>query len=273
MTTVNVISLGAGVQSTTMLLMACHGEITPKPKWAVFADTGWEPRKVYKHLQWLTQEASKHGIEVVVTGKGNIRDDHLRAARDKSRVDAIPFFVKVDGQQEEGVVPRQCTKGYKIEMIQKKVRELLGYLPRQRIPENSVIQWVGISVDEIERAKTSGQKWVKFRHPLLEIGMNRLDCMNWLIRKGYYVPPKSSCIGCPYHNNHTWAEMKRNEPEEFQDAVEFEREMRRLGGLRKMEGKVYLHRSCIPLDQIDFESQMDLFYDGFINECEGMCGV
>jgi hypothetical protein len=39
-----VISLGAGVQSTTMALMATHGEITLMPDCAIFADTHAEPK-------------------------------------------------------------------------------------------------------------------------------------------------------------------------------------------------------------------------------------
>ncbi|WP_171177628.1 hypothetical protein [Ruegeria sp. HKCCD8929] len=35
-----VFSLGAGVQSTTLSLMAAHGEIGPMPDAAIFADTG-----------------------------------------------------------------------------------------------------------------------------------------------------------------------------------------------------------------------------------------
>ena len=35
-----VLSLGAGVQSTTLALMAAHGEIGPMPDCAIFADTG-----------------------------------------------------------------------------------------------------------------------------------------------------------------------------------------------------------------------------------------
>ena len=45
-----VLSLGAGVQSTTLALMAAHGEIVPMPACAIFADTGWEPNSVYDHL-------------------------------------------------------------------------------------------------------------------------------------------------------------------------------------------------------------------------------
>ena len=39
----NIISLGAGVQSSTMALMAAKGLITPMPDAAIFSDTGWEP--------------------------------------------------------------------------------------------------------------------------------------------------------------------------------------------------------------------------------------
>ena len=37
-----ILSLGAGVQSTTLALMAAHGEVEA-PDCAIFADTGWEP--------------------------------------------------------------------------------------------------------------------------------------------------------------------------------------------------------------------------------------
>jgi len=48
-----VISLGAGVQSSTMALMAAHGEITPMPDYAIFADTQAEPSHIYSWLDWL----------------------------------------------------------------------------------------------------------------------------------------------------------------------------------------------------------------------------
>lgn len=45
-----VISLGGGVQSSVMALMAAEGLIKPMPDFAIFADTGWEPAGVYRHL-------------------------------------------------------------------------------------------------------------------------------------------------------------------------------------------------------------------------------
>ena len=53
---IHIISLGAGVQSSTMALMAACGEITPMPKCAIFADTQDEPRAVYDWLKWIVQK-------------------------------------------------------------------------------------------------------------------------------------------------------------------------------------------------------------------------
>ena len=59
-----VLSLGAGVQSTTLALMAAHGEIGPMPDCAIFADTGWEPNAVYEHLAWLDRRMSCHSPSI-----------------------------------------------------------------------------------------------------------------------------------------------------------------------------------------------------------------
>lgn len=267
-----IISLGAGVQSTTMLLMAIHGEIEPKPKYAIFADTGWEPKDVYDHLAWLKPYACKNGIEVIETNAGNIRDDIMFASLTQTRTANMPYYVK-SKNGEKGIIPRGCTGEYKIDALNKVARELMGYKPRMRMPAASVTRWMGISWDEIQRMKTSQNKWEILRYPLIEKEMTRLDCMNWLTRNGYKIPPKSSCVGCPFHSDRMWLEIKRKAPEEFQQAVELEKVLHE-NGLRGMKGKLYLHKSCVPLDEVDLnEDQMDMFDDGFINECAGVCGV
>ena len=48
-----VISLGGGVQSSVMALMASEGAFDRVPDCAVFADTHWEPPSLYSHLEWL----------------------------------------------------------------------------------------------------------------------------------------------------------------------------------------------------------------------------
>lgn len=274
---VHIVSLGAGLQSSTMLLMAAHREIGPKPRWAIFSDTGWEPREVYQHLDWLKKEAGRFGIEVIRTSKGNIKEDLIRAAIDKSRSANPPMYLKNPDGSKAGLLPRGCTTEYKIDPIKRLTRQLLGYKPRERLNKHEVVRWLGISTDEIYRMKSSNESWEVLQYPLIEKGMNRLDCVNWMTNKGYPIPPKSSCIGCPYHSDDMWRHIKLTAPDEFQEAVEFEETIQK-HGLRGLNGTPYLHPSRIPLSQLDFTSQLDLFNlleneDAFQNECEGICEI
>jgi hypothetical protein len=71
--------------------------------------------------------------------------------------------------------------------------------------------------------------------------------------------------------------MRDKDPEHFQKAVEFDRELRSQFKKhdRIMEMETYIHRSCKPLDEIDFDNDEDKGQQvwDFQAECEGMCGV
>lgn len=74
-----ILSLGAGVQSTTLALLAAHGVVGPMPDCAIFADTGWEPKAVMDHLAWL-MSPNVLPFPVHIVSAGNIRDNLLDAA-------------------------------------------------------------------------------------------------------------------------------------------------------------------------------------------------
>lgn len=196
-----VLSLGAGVQSTTLALMAAHDHFGPLDC-AIFADTGWEPAAVYEHLRWL-MSPNVLPFPVYVVSAGNLRDNLLAAGQGK-RWASIPAFTRtVDrrGNVSIGMIRRQCTTSAKIEPIRRKVRELTG-LTRKRSPRHAVMsQWLGISMDEVVRMKPSREAWQVNRFPLIEKRMTRQDCLNWIRSHGYPDPPKSACIGCPFHSN------------------------------------------------------------------------
>lgn len=268
---IDIISLGAGVQSSSMALLAAHGEIEPMPQLAIFADTGWEPRGVYNWLAWLETQLP---FPVVRVGNCGIRRDQISArvrgkAEDGQRWASIPYFTQQpDGKI--GKIRRQCTTEYKIEPITKYIRRaVLGLGKGQHAPKQPVIrQWRGISTDEASRMKPSREKWIEVRYPLaMELGLSRAGCLAWMQKNGYPQPPRSACLGCPFHSDYEWSEIKKRE-DEWRDVVEFDRAIRDAGGMR---GKTYLHRSCQPLDEIDFTNaaQAELFDE----ECEGMCGL
>lgn len=86
--------------------------------------------------------------------------------------------------------------------------------PRKRSPDHPVVeQWLGISTDEIIRAKPSFESWQVKRFPLIEMRMSRSDCLAWLKRHDYPLPPKSACIACPFHDDTLWRHMRDHDAE------------------------------------------------------------
>ena len=75
-----MLSLGAGVQSTTLALLVAHGVVRSMPDCAIFADTGWEPNAVYDYLVWL-MSPNVLPLSVHIVSAGNIRDNLLDASR------------------------------------------------------------------------------------------------------------------------------------------------------------------------------------------------
>lgn len=285
-----VLSLGAGVQSTTLALMAATGEIPP-PDCAIFADTGDEPADVYRHVHWLTgctlitRPDGRLGVApgtyqegvlpypVHIVSAGDIRDDTLAAARgERRRIAQPPLFVRnPDGSQ--GVLRRACTREYKVEPIRRKIRELVGIEPAQRRVTARVQQWFGLSLDEVYRMKPADVPWITHHYPLIDLGMDRQDCIRWCRQRGYPDPPKSACVACPYHSDHHWRQMRDHQPAEWARAVEFDRAIR--CGLPGVRAMAYVHRAMVPLDEVDLrtpDERGQVLFD-FGEECEGLCGV
>ncbi len=309
-----ILSLGAGVQSTAVLLMSCRG-ILPKLDAAIFADTQWEPKSVYKHLAWLEVEAKSYGIPVLKGTRGDLRADGIEFRRNggkgsrthstapegtkltheqgNGRKASIPLFV-LNPDGSIGIINRQCTSEYKIEVVERIIRrDLLGLKPRQRSPENAVEHWFGISADEVQRRRTSTNHWQTFRYPLIDDvqsprgdtffgrGFDRQDCLDWIEAHSYPAPPRSACIGCPFHTDAEWLRMRREEPESFADAVAFDAEIRAASAAQsetkvgRLVGLPFLHRSCRPLSEVFFnpDDTTAAFTFGMGNECAGVCGV
>jgi hypothetical protein len=276
----NVISLGAGVQSSAMALMASRGELLGiEVDFAIFADTQDESRKVYDWLDWLEKQLS---FPVYRVTKGKLSDSALkmRATKDGRKFSRtnIPFYtLSQDGSK--GIIPhRPCTSDYKIQPILKELRKRCGIKRGQKTP--TVTSLIGISYDEMQRMKDSRDAWVVNRWPLVEMKLRRQDCINWMVKNGYPEPPRSSCVYCPFHSNKEWRRLQIEEPDEFQKAVDFEKALQLAkANSDNFSSTPFLHNSRIPLDQIDFRTRAEKDIDNgqglldFQDECDGMCGV
>lgn len=268
---IHIISLGAGVQSSTMALMAAAGEITPMPQCAIFADTQDEPGSVYKWIDWLENELP-FPVYRVTSGKlsehaNRTRTNKLTGRREN--IGGVPLFIATESTP--GPMARRCTKDFKIIPIVKAARKLGGIRRGQKTI--GVIQWIGISVDEIHRAKYSREPWMKNIWPLMDLRMSRADCLRWMSNRGYPEPPRSACVFCPFHSDREWRRLRDDEPEEFKKAIAFEIGYQTASNTSVLKTIPFLHRSLVPLDKVDFSTEEENGQGNFLNECEGMCGV
>lgn len=149
---------------------------------------------------------------------------------------------------------------------------MLGLAPRQRAPKTLVIEeWYGISLDEIQRCKAEFvEPWRRNRYPLIERRMTRGHCLEWLARNGYPQAPRSACLGCPFHHDEEWQRIKDGPADEWASVVEFDAAIRTAGG---MQGEAFIHRSCRPIGEVEFNTVAASGQYSMLDECEGMCGV
>lgn len=270
---ITYLSLGAGVQSSALYILCAQGK-APKADVAIFSDTQDEPAYVYEQLNRLRWWGSHNGgCRIDTVTRGCISSDTVdRHKGQRIRFAAIPAFT---GNAVSGAVMlrRQCTREYKIEPIERHVRHLLGYQKGQRIAgKETATALIGISRDEVQRMKPSRTVWIQNEYPLVDLNLRRADCVRIVEAVGLPRPLKSSCVFCPFHDNDYWRWLKLEHQHEFERAARFDeqiRDMTRSGIARP----VFLHRSLKPLREVDFTDKQGDLFDGFQNECEGMCGV
>jgi 3'-phosphoadenosine 5'-phosphosulfate sulfotransferase (PAPS reductase)/FAD synthetase len=253
------ISYGGGVQSTAMLILAATGRIDAGV--ALFANTGDDsehPATLRYVREIAAPYADAHGIELVEIAHPT--ETLLQRALGLRRNFPLPMF-------GEGGMPmsRGCTSEFKIRVIDAELKR------RGATRDNPADVMIGISVDEIQRAKTNGgidprqprqRRW----YPLLDLGLRRTDCTHIIEAAGLPVPGKSACFFCPFHSKEAWRRLRVETPELFDKSVAIEMTYRRKlsdAGLRDQT----LTRHGPLVEALDDQ----LTFDGF-DECDsGVC--
>lgn len=248
---VNIISLGAGVQSSALSMMISNGDIqTPDgqpPVAAIFADTGDEPDEVYDYLNYI-KEKSPWPVHLVKHGN-SISEDFLSSLRgERTGVGNPPFFVKGphDEHGEGGQLWRKCTTDYKVRPIMREAKRIMKAHGAVKIN-----QLIGISLDEATRMKDSRVKYSTNHYPLVDARLSRWDCIRYMEKHNHPEPPKSACWHCPYHSNREWRKIKKD-PKSWGKLLAFEKQLHQLTGEptkangAKIFGKVFVHHSGFP---------------------------
>lgn len=305
-----VLSLGGGTQSCALALMSALGEL-PRLDRVIFADTQGERRRTYEYLHgFLTEQLATAGIPLDIVTAGSL-ERALLGARMPANPTPPAFTSTPEGEWGK-IRGYKCSYDFKRRVVVRQVKRLCGGRGAWKGAE--VEQWIGYSFDEGHRMKAldecrcghnrtvrHGQRvslihregtgcercdcaafepWMTNRYPLIERRMKRADTVRWFVEHGFPVPPRSACKFCPNASDARWAEIRTQDPDEFEDACRVDEAIRDVGGFPdrgKQEfgagTRLWLHRSRRPLREAVANEPDPRLFDGF-DECDtGVCGT
>jgi hypothetical protein len=193
-----------------------------------FSDTGAELQEVYDFLDKLE----------AYLGKEIIR---LSSGRD------FEHWLKMNDNFLPSAKSRWCTRYMKI----KPFEDFVG--------DDPVVSYIGIRADENREGYISKKETIKAVFPFIEDGLVREDIFRLLeesvgIPEYYKWRSRSGCYFCFFQRQEEWLGLKRNHPELYEKAKEFEGRTRRkfdwVEGERDVGGYGYTWSPKGPLDAI-----------------------
>lgn len=248
-TRADVLNYGGGVQTVAMCVLVAQGKL-PRPERILIADTSWEAATTWDYLdEHVRPMLAGIGLSVEVAPHSLATVDLY----DKNGVTLMPVFTPT------GKLQSFCSNEWKLRVVRRYLRSV-GYGP-----ECPIRNWIGYTTDEAHRLRVSDSQWANNHYPLcFDVPMRRADCRRLIRDFGLPVPHKSACYMCPHRTNEEWRVIRDYAPEQWQQAVAIDAEIRS----NDQRGGVYLHRSLVPLAEANIDS---LDSDQYELDCAGGC--
>lgn len=257
-----VVSYGAGVQSTALLVLAAQGYIPHNI--FLFANVGEDsehPASLRYFREVAMEYAASKGIKMHELFREPSRGRHK--GERPSLVDAIMHAdsksIPIPIRGENGAPgSRSCTADYKVRVVAKWLKE------HGATSENPARVAIGISTDEYQRATDKREEpFERVEYPLLTLehrlagrmGASRNDCKRIIADAGLPIPPKSSCFFCPFHKPSVFADQARTEPDLFEKSCQLEEH---INLTRKPGDRLFLTRFGRPTRDVFANVQMSM---------------
>jgi hypothetical protein len=192
----HILGLSGGKDSTALAILM-HKEV-PQMEY-FFCDTGKELPETYEYLERVK---ARLGIKI----------EYLNAERD------FDHWLEVFN----GVLPsprvRWCTRKLKIEPLEKFVGD------------DRAISYIGIRADENREGYVSAQPNIHPIYPFKDRGLVKADILSILDESGIGLPSyyewrsRSGCSFCFFQRKYEWVKLAEKHPEEFAQAIAYERD-------------------------------------------------
>lgn len=286
-----VLSYGGGTQSAALALMSAAGDM-PRVDHVIFADTQGELPETYEYADYVEKKLAEAGIPFHRVTSGSLEEALLSPERTMRNPTPPSHVVNPDGSKGR-VSQYRCSYDYKRRIITQKVKQLCG--GRGAWKKANVEQWLGFSVDEVNRCKPDLEcrcghnrtrqpkdgkprghvpgctdcaceafdPWRVNVWPLIDLGFRRGDTIRWFGEHGHPTPPRSACWFCPNSRNDRWALLRSEHPDLFERACTLDDHIRDGGAFNArgnvpFAGQMFLHEARIPLREVDLRSRHEL---------------
>jgi hypothetical protein len=247
---IEVFSSGGGTQSSAIAALIVQGRL-PKPDITAIVDTGRERGTTWTYIDDVVSPALKAvGVEihrVKYTDWGTKPEHGNNWLSHNGNTVLLPGFTDQSGGV--GKLSGFCSDKWKKNVRDKWLSHTFG------ITRSKFRVWIGFSLNETRRAlgMMSGDEWKDglIRFPLIhDVPLRRHQAINECLKLGWPEPPRSTCYMCPNQLDDEWNAAT---PEELRLAAELERQ------IQAVDPFFWLHKSCTPIDQVDFTKEPDLF--------------
>jgi hypothetical protein len=200
-----VLSLGAGVNSTALLVLKAQGKVNFD--FALFADTGNENPETYEYLENVIKPfCQKNNIDLEIIKRENNNYETLK-----------------DWCVNHKLIPSRkfgaCRDKFKITVIRKYLKKYYPFVYKNKEIETLI----GFCVGEEGRRQGYVGITQNYRFPLMELGLDRRGCVRVIREAGLPIPVKSGCTFCPHQPLESWIALYNKHPELFAEAEALEK--------------------------------------------------
>lgn len=264
-----VVSYGAGVNSTAMLVGMVERGIVPRA--ILFSDTGGEKPATYVYLDLFDKWLQEHGMPAV-----------SRLKYRPSRAGSVVWTSLEDECLTRNQLPSLAYGWHKCS-AKWKVKPQMLWLEAQADLQESIASGkpvqkaIGFRLGEERRRKEHIQDPGTIKiFPLQDWKWDQEDCYSAIARAALPIPPKSSCFFCPATTATEVATLWREAPELADRAVAMERAATAAGNLQTVVG---LGRHWTWESVIEYEKRKQFLFDlgdtgscSFRNPMDTPCG-
>jgi hypothetical protein len=292
MTELHVLSWGGGTQSTALMLKFLNKQIKDNEgvpivlDYIFFADTKNEPNIVYDQVYKIQKHVKeKYNQEIIITARNEellsneeaekkIKNGTIENYRQSKyadlfqshilyfkghlkSIDAMPFYTRKPNGTVGKTPFKLCTITFKIDQIMKELRKQLG-VGQIRKKKYKVNMYIGFSNDEIQRVKPTILPYAENKFPLVDLGMNKQDCIDYVENQLGFKPISSVCNMCYANDLERVYLIYKNDPDGWAKLLELDEAMRNKHKDHKLnESEIFMYKwqaqHNVRISDLDFE--------------------